>query len=43
MLCCVEKGSGTGFEFCEREFAHGWLASEEVQPIGDIHSSKNGT
>jgi hypothetical protein len=43
MLCCVEKGSGMGFEFCERQFAHGRSASEEIQPIGDIQSAKDGT
>jgi hypothetical protein len=43
MLCCIEKGSGTGFKFCEREFAHGWTTPEEIQPTGNIHGSKNGT
>ena len=43
MLCCVEKGSGSGFEFYERQFAHGWTPSEEIQPIWDIQSTENDT
>ena len=43
MLCCDEKGSGMGFELCERQFAHGRSASEEIQPVRNIHGTKDGT